>query len=175
MNILISSEQSGSGLGAFGINLKSFLFQLITFLLVVIILRRYVFPSLIGTLEKRRATLERSLVQAKKTEEALVSAEAKVESLIKAARGDADKTIAEAGRKAQEIVAAAEGRGAEKAARIVKTAEEQLAQERDKLRSELKAELVDLVATATEKVISEKMTGSADLEIIRRSIKELSR
>ena len=68
-------SSSESGIGAFNINLKSFIFQLVTFVIVLLVFKRWVLPPLIKTLEDRRQTLEKSLTQAKETEEALARAE----------------------------------------------------------------------------------------------------
>jgi len=68
------ASSSSSGISSLGVNLKAFIFQLVTFLLVLLILRRWVFPKLVATLESRRDALERSLLQAKETEEALKAA-----------------------------------------------------------------------------------------------------
>ena len=173
LNIPFGAESAGSGIGAFGVNIKSLLFQFITFVLVVMILRRFVFPKLIATLEKRREALEESLAAAKKAQESLVGAEAKVEELIKSAREDADEAIADAGRKAQEVIASAEKVGAEKAARIITEAEQHLGIEREKLRSELRNELAALVTKATEKVLHTKIDSNADTALISSAVKEI--
>jgi F0F1-type ATP synthase membrane subunit b/b' len=48
------AESSSGGISSLGLNVKSFVFQLITFLIVLAILRRWVFPKLVATLEERR-------------------------------------------------------------------------------------------------------------------------
>ena len=164
---------SSGGISSLGLNLKSFIFQLVTFVLVLLILRRYAFPKLVATLEARRATLERSLDQAKETEQALKDAEAKADTLLHKAREQADMALADAGKKAEEIIAKAETAGGERAARIVKEAEAHLDQERQRLHQELRAELVDLVIDATEKVARQKIDQKADKELVINSLKEL--
>ena len=72
-----AQEDSGSGLGAFQLNVKDFIIQLITFVLVFLILRKWVVPKIVATMENRQQTLEQSLENAKATEEALARAEAK--------------------------------------------------------------------------------------------------
>ena len=64
MDTLAPKFAESSGISSLGINLKGFLFQLITFVIVLLILRRYVFPKLVATLEARRSALEQSLAQA---------------------------------------------------------------------------------------------------------------
>ena len=90
------AEASGSanGISAFNLNLKSFLFQLTTFMIVLLVIRRWVLPKIVETLEKRRETLERSLAQARQTEEMLAIAEVKAAELIAKARAQADESLA---------------------------------------------------------------------------------
>ena len=169
----LAAESSSSGISSLGVNLKSFIFQLITFLIVLLILKRWVFPKLVATLEERRKTLEQSLEQARLTEEALQKAEAKASEILQAARGQADGVLADANTRVEELIAKGESAAAERAARIIKDAEEHLAQERDKLHSELRAELAELVVATTEKVLRKKVSDSEDRALIERSLKEI--
>jgi len=167
------AESSSSGLGAFNINLKSFLFQLVTFIIVLLILRRWVFPKLVATIEARRQTLEESLLKAKKTEEALAAAEQKAGEIITGAREQADHSLAEAKAQAKEIITKAEAAAETSAQRLIAEAEERLGQEKLKLREELKDELADLVILTTEKVMSEKINETSDRRLVERAIKGL--
>ncbi len=164
---------SSNGIGAFNINLKSFLFQLVTFVIVLLVLRRWVLPPLLATMEKRRETLERSLEQAKQTEEALTRAEAKAEEIIAQARTHADEALAEARKSAEGVIVNAEAAAAERGELIIKDAEARLEQERTKLRQELKAELADLVADATEAIIRQKLDEPNDRKLIEQALKEI--
>lgn len=168
------AQESGSGISALGINLKSFVFQLITFLLVLFILQRWVFPKLVATLEARRKALEDSLVQARQTEEALARAEAKAGEMLHEARVQADAILAEANAKVDGIIAKGEAAASERASRIVAEAEERLGLERERLHRELRGELADLVAEATGKVLSRKIHQREDRELIEQSLKELA-
>lgn len=166
-------SSSSSGISSLGINLKSFVFQLITFLIVLFILRRWVFPKLVATLEERRKTLEASLTQARLTEETLQKAEAKAGEILQAARAQADTALAEAQAKAEEIIAKGETAASERGARIIAEAEERLGKERERLHGELRGELAELVAITTEKVLRQKLNQREDRALIERSLKEL--
>lgn len=175
LRYLAETSEPASGLGAFNLNLKSFLFQLATFVIVLLVLRRWAFPKLISTIEERRQTLEKSLVQAHKTEEALVRAETKADEIIAKARANADEVVAGAKKAAAEVIAKGETAAGERAALIIKEAEDRLSSERQKLREELRRELANLVADATEKIIDEKLDKERDMNLIERSIKEVVR
>jgi F-type H+-transporting ATPase subunit b len=171
-----AAETSGSssGIGAFNLNLKAFIFQLVTFLIVLMVLRRWVFPKLTATLEARRQTLEESLIQAKKTEETLAKAEASAGEIIAKARAAADQALADAKKAAAGIIADGETAASQRAALIIKEAENRLADEREKLRQELRKELANLVADATEKIVEEKLDPQRDRSLIERVIKGVS-
>lgn len=167
------AQSSSGGISSLGIDLKAFIFQLITFVIVLLILRRWVFPKLVATLEARRRTLEESLVQAKQTEEALAKAEEKASQILHKARETADQAVTDAKSQAKEVVAKAEEAAAQQADRIIKETASHIDQERAKLHDELKKELAGLVAEATEKVLKTKLSAAADAKLIEQSIKEL--
>ena len=167
------AEASSGGLGAFNINLKSFLFQLATFVIVLLVLRKWVFPKLVATIEARRQTLEESLVKAKQTEEALHAAEQKAGEIIQTAREQADRSLTEAKVQAKEIITKAEAAADVSGQRLIAEAKQRLGQEKLKLREELKDELTDLVILTTEKVMHEKLSEPSDRRLVDRAIGEL--
>ena len=169
------TSSSQSGLGAFNVNLKSFIFQLITFVLVVLLFRKWVLPPINKTLEQRRQAVEKSLEDAKKTEEALAQAESKAEEILAKARTQADEAIADAKKAATGMISDAESAGVKRAQTIIQEAEKHLDQERQKLRTELRAELADLVADATEKLIHEKIDAQKDMSLIEKVLKGVAR
>ena len=170
-----STEEPASGIGAFNINLKSFLFQLATFIIVLLVLRRWVFPKLTATIEARRKTLEESLLKAKETEEALSRAEEKAGQIIKTAREQADRALADANGQAKEIIAKAEVAADVQAKRLIDEAQGRLGQEHLKLQEQLKAELTDMVILTTEKVLRQKINEREDRRLVEAAVKELAR
>lgn len=172
---IFASAPAESGLGALGLNVKSLFFQLITFLLVLILLRRYVFKRLVTTLEKRRQVLMRSLQQAKAAEQGLAQAQTEARKILQSARQTADQLLREAERRATETAAAAEKQGAERAERLLAEAEQRLQRRQQQLSSELRAELAELVVAGTEKILATKLNERRDRELIERSLKELAR
>ena len=169
------ADSSAGGLSSLGVNLKGFIFQLVTFIIVLLILRRWVFPKLVATLEARRKTLEESLVQAKKTEETLAKAEESASHVLHKARQQADEALVEAKNQAKELVAKSEEAAKLQAERILQETQSQIAQERDKLRHELRDELAGLVAEASSKVIRAKLNAKEDERLIEQSLKEIAR
>jgi len=168
------AEASSSGISSLGLNLKGFLFNLITLLIVFLILRRYVWPKIVITLEARRMMTEQSIAQARQVEEALAKAEVRAEELLANARVEADKAMADAKVRVEQLIASGEKAADERGTRIIQEAEGRLAQERERLHSELKGELSALVVATTEKVLRKKLNESEDRNLIEESLKELA-
>ena len=167
------TQAPDSGIGAFNINLKSFLFQLITFVIVLLVIKRWVLPPVQKTLEERRQTLEKSLIQAKETEEALARAEVKAEEILARARIPADESLRSAKKTAEEVITGAESAAAKRGQLIIQEAQAQLAQEKNNLRLELREELAELVADTAEKIIRQKLNVSSDRSLIERTLQEV--
>ena len=91
-----------------GINLGYFLVQTFNFLILLVVLRVWVYKPIVGLLEKRRQSIAQGL------EDARVAAEARAN-----AEKEAEKIIADANRQASQLVAEAKDR-AEVAARDVR-------------------------------------------------------
>jgi F-type H+-transporting ATPase subunit b len=162
-----------SGIGAFNLNVKTFVFQLITFVLVLLVFRKWVVPKLVATMDLRQKTLEQSLENAKATEAALAKAEVQADAILANTRKKADAALSEARKAASTIIAEGETAASKRAAMIVKEAEERLGHERDRLHTELSKELAGLVADATEKVLVQKINEREDRAIIERSLKDI--
>ena len=171
--IQFGSEQSSSGgLSSLGINAKGFLFQLITFVMVMLLLKKYVYGKLVDTLEARRQTVLGSLEEAKKAAEELQDTEAKIEKLLVEARQESADIVATAHKEAVAMVEEAETKAQKKAEHIITEAKGQLDQEILKARAELKKETKTLVALATEQIIGQKLTGAMDEKLIEQALKD---
>lgn len=166
-----SAEASG-GIGALGINVKALVFQLISFVIVLLILRRYVYGKLVETLEARRTAVIGSLEDAKQAAEDLSKAEAKIEKLLAEARSEANDIVSVAHKEATSMVEEAEAKAKKKAEHIVAEAKTQLDGEIIKARKALQSEVKLLVASATERIIGEKLTGAKDEQLIERALEE---
>lgn len=167
------TASSSSGFGAFNINLKGFIFQLITFVLVLLIFKRWIIPPLLKTIDARRAAVEKGLQDAKAAEEKLASASEEAQEMLRATRAQADKSLAEVGAQAKEVLAKAEQTAETQAQRIIDEANERLGQERAKLQDQLKDELSDLVVLTTEKVLDHKLNEREDRRLIERAMREM--
>jgi F-type H+-transporting ATPase subunit b len=162
----VAEANSGGALSTLGLDLKSFLFQLITFVLLLLTLRKWAFPVLVKTLEERRKAVEQSIDQAKETEQAMHQAEAKIEQMLREARDESQELVAAGNREAAKVVEDAEAKAAKRAEHIVKEAESRMDNELNKAREALKAETAQLVAAATGYIIKEKIDAKKNASLV---------
>ncbi len=164
--------ESAGGLGVLGINIQSFVFQLITFVLVLILLRKYVYQKLVDTLESRRDAVLESLDNAKLAAIELEKMNEKTAKLLNLAKSEAADIVALAHKEASQSVEDAELKAKKRANHLIETAESRLNQDVEKARVELRAEMLALVAQATETVLKTKLDSATDKKLIASALKE---
>jgi F-type H+-transporting ATPase subunit b len=179
MHVLFAAttEAASSSPGLFqalGINVQLFVEQGIAFLLLVLVLKKFVYPALTKAIDDRRAAIEAGLKEAKESQEALEQAESKVAAMLADARKEADDILARTHQEATAVVAEAEGKAKTRAEQIVADARQQLAVDVTKAREVLKKDTIELVALATERVINEKLDPRKDAALVERALKEKS-
>jgi F-type H+-transporting ATPase subunit b len=158
-------------LETFGWEPKLFLSQVVSFIIVALLLRRFAYKPILAVLAQRRQQIADAQANAEKIKQQLAEAEQRHAEILAKANAQAQKMIDEARasaglvaeRKQQEAVAAAE--------QIMAKAREASAIEHEKTMTELKRELGRLVVDTTAKVTGKVLTS----EDQRRLQEEASR
>jgi len=173
--VLIQFGDSSSGIGALGINVQAFLIQLATFVIALLLLKRFAFKPILKVLQERRSVIEKGIKLGEEMQKQEVELEKKVSEALHKARQQADEIVAQAGDQARQTIQEAEEKARGKAAGIITEAEERIAQDRSRARRQLENELVGLVAEATEAVLEEKVDTAKDAALIDKALKGVSR
>ncbi len=142
----------------FGFDVRIFLSQVISFVIVALVLRRFAYKPILQILEERRQRISEGLLNAEKIKQQLAEAEQRHAEILAKANAQAQKMIDEARessahiaeRKQQEAVVAAE--------QIMAKAREASAIEHERTMTELKRELGRLVVNTTAKVTGKVLT-----------------
>lgn len=166
-----ATETSNDLLGALGIDWKLLIVQVVSFLLLVALMRRFVYPALNKALDAREKTIAASVEAAEKAKQDAEKAEAEVEKQLAKARQEAAAVIETAHKEATAMVEAAEQRAQKKAEHIVENAKAQLDLDVRKAQEELRKQTVSLVADATEAIIGEKLDAKKDQALIENAVK----
>jgi F-type H+-transporting ATPase subunit b len=163
MNFILAADSMGEMVKqtgeTFGFDTKIFLSQIISFIIVALVLKRFAYKPILAVLEERRQRIAEGLLNAEKIKQQLAEAEVRHAEILAKANAQAQKMIDEAResaahvteRKQQEAVAAAE--------QIMAKAREASAIEHERTMTELKRELGRLVVDTTAKVTGKVLTS----------------
>lgn len=154
-----------------GLDGKAFLVQLITFVLVFAVLKRFAFRPIAVVLEKRRQTIEDGVRLGRKLEKERDKLDEEVARITREARHEADKIIAASHKDAREVVREAEKTAQRKVDAMLADAEVRIHEESAHARRSLEKEVVGLVSEATETIVGEKVDAKKDAELVKKAMK----
>ena len=160
-------------LDVISVNLWNILFSLFNLVLVFLIVKRFLFKPVKKMLAARQKTVDDAYGKA---DEALAAAEADkalYEQRLALADEEADQIIRSAGeraRKAEESIIADANR---KAANLLRQADEDIAYERKRAVNEIKDQISDIVIMASEKVCEKEISKSDNEALINKFISEV--
>jgi F-type H+-transporting ATPase subunit b len=148
--------------------------ELLTFLLMLAILARWVYPEVVRLAEARQRAIAEQLREAER-------AKADAETRLKEAQAQLD----DARKTAQEVIDAANKSGQqarqdlkqkaeEEARRIAESARREIEAEREKAIQSVRTEVASLVVDATEKVIGETLDERKHRQLIEKAIEEVA-
>jgi F-type H+-transporting ATPase subunit b len=159
----------------FGWNPRLFFSQVISFVIVALLLRRFAYKPILNVLEERRRSIEEGQLNAEKIKRQLDEAEKRYSEILAKANAEAQKMIDEARessahlaeRKQQEAIAAAE--------QIIAKAREASAIEHERTMDSLKQELGRLVVDTTAKVTGKVLTPEDQQRLQEEALSQLAR
>ncbi len=145
-------------LHSFGVEWPLFIAQLIVFLIVMIILKKYAFGPIIQVLEERRRKIAESMANADKIKKDLSAAQARQQAVLDDANAQAQKMIAEARTSADAVRARLEQEANAEAERIVARAREAGELETARMKADFQREAGRLVVLTAQKVSGKILT-----------------
>ncbi|MBV8484112.1 MAG: F0F1 ATP synthase subunit B [Verrucomicrobia bacterium] len=158
----------------FGVYWPNLIAQVVLFVIVYYVLKRFAFKPVITMLEERRRRIEEGQINAENIKRQLAEAQKKYEEILAKANAEAQRLIDEvrasgdrlAEQKRQEAIAAAE--------QITVKAQEAIALERDRTMVELKRELGRLVVETTSRVTGKVLTEQDQERINEETAREIA-
>lgn len=146
-------------LTSFGVEWPKFFAQLILFIIVYFILRKFAFGPIVAMLEERRRRIEEGMANAEKIKKQLAEAESRYQEILTKANTDAQRMLDEA-RESSSVLAERRAQQAiGEAEQIIAKAREATSLEHDRVLAELKREVGRLVIETTTKVTGKVLTA----------------
>lgn len=173
INTFAKTAESAGGVAVLGIDGKTLIIQIATFVLVFLLLKKYAFGPIVKTLDARYEKIESSLDKAEKLEEANQKAEAEVQKLLRQARTEAEEIIAKSRDEAGAIISDASNAAEAKAKKILADSLAKIDQQAEKTQEELKKQTLELVSQATAALLGEKVDAKKNEQLIKKALSEV--
>lgn len=173
MQFAEEAENAGTSdlFGTLGIDWTALLLQTISFIILVFILAKWIYPPIAAMLDRHDKKIEDAMKAADDAKQHAEESEARTAEILEKSRAEAAEIVEAAKQESAEIVAKAEKDATVHAEAIVANARADLERDVEQARAALRGEVVELVAIATEKVIDAKI-DSQDEKIINSVLKE---
>ncbi|MBP7811262.1 MAG: F0F1 ATP synthase subunit B [Candidatus Moranbacteria bacterium] len=153
-----------------GIDWKLLLAQVVNFVVVLLVLKRFAYQPMLKLLDERTAKIEKGLVDAEGASRKLSEMEMKEKAVLADARTEAKRILAETDEAAAKRDAAKMTETEARVKKLLEESENKIAEDRKKMLEEAKRELAGTVLMAVEKVLSEKMDSAKEKELIERNL-----
>lgn len=160
-------------IGTLGINGKIFIGQIVNFLIFAFVITRFVLKPILANLQKRTEVIERSVADAKEAQQRFEQIKEEQSEMIKEARKEASTLLADAQERAKSARTQVLEETRTTAKKMVEDAKIEIAQERETMYKELKAEVATLALQVALKVMGEKMTDKKDEKLTADILKKL--
>ena len=157
-----------------GVDGPKLIAQLINFGIVLLVLWKFAYKPVLEMLETRRQKIAKSMDEAEQIKAELAETQAERDKVMAEANARAEKLIADAKEAAKQVGKAEGERAVKQAEEIIRKAREATEADRERMMSELKAEIGRLVVETTAKVSGKVLTAEDQQRLIDETNKELA-
>jgi F-type H+-transporting ATPase subunit b len=158
----------------FGWNWQLFLSQVISFCIVVFLLRRFAYKPILAVLEERRRKIEEGQLNAEKIKKELAEAEKRYQEIVAKGNADAQKMIDEARESAEHLSERKQQEAITAAEQIIAKARDAAALEHDRTMEALKREVGRLVVDTTAKVTGKVLDADDQRRLQEEAARQLA-
>lgn len=161
-------------LNQFGINPLLLAAQAVNFLLLLFILKKFLYKPILKVLEERKKKIEESLRNSEAIEKKLQETEQQSEKIIAKALQQAQKILDETKEAAAQMMEGAKETSTEIISDANVKASETVKIKQGILEQQIREHLGDLMILAFEKIVGKRLTEREQKEVVEKEIKNLS-
>lgn len=151
-----------------GFDWRVALANLFNFIIIFLLLDRFVFGIVRRSLKNRKETIEKGVQDAHKAETALVMAKEEKKGILKDAQVQANAITAEAFNKAKETVSQSVKDAEAEAAQVLIDAEKKIELKKKEAQKQIEKEAIDMVISGMEKILRDEMTPELQEKMVKR-------
>ncbi|MBC7865059.1 MAG: F0F1 ATP synthase subunit B [Bacteroidia bacterium] len=151
------------------------IWMLITFVIVLLLLRRYAWKPILKMIKTRETSIEESLRGAEKARDEIKELYANNERIINEARVERDKLIKDSNDAKETIISEAKTKAKTEADRIVTSARETINNEKMAAITELKNQVAALSIEIAEKILKEHLSNDENQKaLVNNYVKDIN-
>jgi F-type H+-transporting ATPase subunit b len=160
------------GFASLGINLPLLVVFIINFIVLLVLLRLFLFKPVLKMLDERAQRTKEGMELAEATKKEYEQAKGEVQKQIEKGRQETQAIIAQAMQVGERLKEESRQEAAKQAQTIIDRTRTELETERDKIVEDLRREFVDISITAAEKVIKETLDREKHRKLIEETLRE---
>lgn len=160
---------------SFGIQPILLLAQIVNFLIIFFLLKKFFYGPIVKMLEDRKKRIEQSLQNADEIEKRLAETDVKIAKALEEARVNAQVIMQDAKAEAKRIVDTATEEGHKITESALTEARSQIELERLRMQKELQAETASIAGVLVKKVLGRTMNSKEKAEITKTSIAQITK
>lgn len=145
-------------------------FQALNFLLLVVVLHRILYKPLVKLLSEREKRIREGVENAEKADAMLKESNTIRQDMIKGAKAESQDIMEKARKSGEELKTGIIQDAHQEADKVIKAGHTLVEMEKAKTSQELKANAVNMIIAATEKVLREKVDPARDAKLIEESL-----
>ena len=154
----------GDVLNQLGISGTLLLSQIVNFLLIMIILRLFLYGPVLSMLDKRKERIANSMKDAERASGAAAEAQKEKAVIMDAARREAQEVRAQATRDAEKIAQEVRSRAEQESSEIRRKAQVEAQAQTEEVLAQAQKQIAELAIMATEKILGRELQNKGDHE-----------
>jgi F-type H+-transporting ATPase subunit b len=166
-------QQEHAARGPLDVEPGLMIWTVVVFVALLLILRKFAWPALLGAVEARERALEEQLAEAERNRAEAARLLAQHEKLLAEGRASAQAVLAEARAAAEKERALAMEKTRQEQEELLERARRDIAAERDRAVADLRREAVDLSLAAASKLMGERLNSENDRRIVQEYLSSL--
>ena len=159
----------------FGVEWQLLLAQIINFLIIFYLLKRFLYKPIFTLLKKREDTIKEGMEKAEEGKKALVDAQKKEKKLIKEAQDTAKKIIQDAREQGKTVAKEIEEKAKKQANRMLEEAQTQIEQETKLAEQKLNKHISQIAVDILKKSLDDVFSTKEQTEIVSKAAKDLQK
>ena len=162
-------------LKTFGLNPYLTIAQIVNFLILLYILKRYLYPPLFKVFKKREELIKESIEKAQQNEKILEKTQQQEKEILKKAKTTADQIIKDAREQASDTLKKAQEDTKQQTDKMLKDAKAQIELETTEAQKQLNKYVMKLSLELLQKSLSNVLTEKEQSEIVAKAMKVMQK